>query len=134
MLLLPEDATEAEAEIYFDWENVDDPSGVTYTLQIATDVDFNTVVLEKEDLTSSEYFITEGEVLLPTMKEAPYHWKVKAVDGAFNESEWSTPMSLYIGSSFTLPDWAKGILIGIGVLLIGFLAFWVGRRTAYYQP
>lgn len=134
LLLLPEDASEAEAEVYFDWEDVDDPSGVTYTLQVATDTDFNTIVLEKEGLAYSDYFITEGEELQPTEKGAPYYWRLKAIDGASNESKWSTPSSLYVGSSFTLPGWARGILIGLGILLIGFLAFWVGRRTAYYQP
>ena len=133
-LFLPEDASESEAEIYFDWEDVEDPSGVTYTLQVASDVDFDAIVLQKEGLTQSEYFVTEGEELLPTKKEAPYYWRVKAVDGAFNESQWPTPMSLYVGSSFTLPGWARYILIGLGIVLIVFLAFWFGRRTAYYQP
>lgn len=134
VLLLPEDASKAEAEVYFDWEDVDDPSGVTYTLQITTDADFSTIVLEKEGLTDSEYFITEEEELQTTLKEAPYYWRVKAVDGAFNESKWSTPRSLYVGSSFTMPSWALYTLIGVGVVLLGFLAFWVGRRTAFYQP
>jgi len=134
VLLLPEDASKAGVEVYFDWEDVDDPSGVTYTLQIATDADFNTMVLEKEDLTYSNYFVTEGEELQPTLKEAPYYWRVKAIDGAFNESKWSTPRSFHVSSSFTLPSWALYTLIGVGVVLLGFLAFWVGRRTAYYQP
>ena len=133
-LLLPEDASEAEAEVYFDWEKVDDPSGVVYTLQVASDTDFAAIVLEKEGLTSSDYFTTEAEGLQPTAKGAPYYWRVKAIDGASNESEWSAPMSFYVGSVFALPNWALYTLIGIGVLLVGFLTFWIGRRTAYYQP
>jgi len=134
VLLLPEGASKAGVEVYFDWEDVDDPSGVTYTLQVATDADFHTIALEKEGLTYSDYFITEREELQPTSKEAPYYWRVKAVDGASNESKWSTPRSLYVSSSFTLPSWALFTLIGVGVVLVGFLAFWVGRRSAYYQP
>jgi hypothetical protein len=134
VLLLPEDASKARAEVYFDWEKVDDPSGVTYTLQVASDADFSTIVLQKEGLTGSDYFIIEEEALQPTLKEAPYYWRVKAVDGASNEGTWSTPRSLYVGSSFTLPSGVLYALIGIGVVLLGFLAFWVGRRTAYYQP
>jgi len=134
VLLLPTDASEAETEIYFDWGDVDDPSGVTYTLQVAADVDFSVIVLQKEGLTYSEYLVPKEEELQSTMKEAPYYWRVKAVDGAFNESQWPTPMSLYVGSSFTLPSWVRYVLIVVGVLLLGFLAFWVGRRTAYYQP
>jgi hypothetical protein len=86
MLLLPEVATTTEAEAYFDWEDVKDLSGVTYTLQIASDKDFTTIVLEKKGLTNSEYTITEEEKLEPAEKEA-YYWRVKAVDSAFNESK-----------------------------------------------
>jgi len=63
MPLLPEVATTTEAEAYFDWTDVEDLSGVTYTLQIASDKDFTTIVLEKKGLTNSEYTITEEEKL-----------------------------------------------------------------------
>lgn len=132
-LLLPEDASKAEAEACFDWEDIDDPSGVSYTLQITSDTDFAAIILEKGDLTYSNYFITKVEKLPPTIKEAPYYWRVKAIDGASNESEWSTPRSFYVGSSFTMPSWIKYALIALGALIVGFLAFWLGRRTAYYE-
>jgi len=127
-ILLPEEASRAEAEAYFDWEDVDDPSGVTYTLQIATDADFNYVVLEKEDLTDSEYLVTKEERLSATKKDAPYYWRVKVIDGASNESAWSTSSSFHVSSSFVIPSGVKYALIAIGV---GFLCFWLGRRTAY---
>ncbi len=133
-LSLPGDTAEAGVEVYFDWEDVDDPSGVTYILQIASDTGFATIILEKEDLTYSDYSIVEGEELPPTIKGAPYYWRVKAVDGASNESEWSTPRSFYVGSSSGLPSWVLFTLIGVGAVLAGFLAFWLGRRTAYYRP
>ncbi len=63
MPLLPEVATTTEAEAYFDWTDVTDPSGVSYALQIASDKDFTTIVLEKKGLTNSEYTITEEEKL-----------------------------------------------------------------------
>ncbi|MCK4723951.1 MAG: hypothetical protein KAT75_11635, partial [Dehalococcoidia bacterium] len=112
-------------------EDVDDPSGVTYTLQIASDADFTAIVLEKEDLTDSDYNLTGVETLQPTVKEAPYYWRVKAIDGAFNESQWSTSRSFYIVSATGFPDWAKITLIVFGVLAAAFLAFWLGRRTAF---
>lgn len=131
--LLPKDADKTEVEVVFDWEDVKDDSGVTYTLQIASDADFTAIILEKSDLTYSDYNVMGVEELRPTEKEAPYHWRVKAVDGAFNESEWSTSKSLYVVSSSGLPDWAKYVLIIVGVLVAGFLAFWLGRRTAFRQ-
>jgi len=130
--LLPEDGIKVEAETYFDWEDVDDPSGVTYTLQIATDKDFTSIVLEKKGLTSSEHTITEVEKLESTKKEAPYYWRVKSIDGAANESEWSPPGSFYVGFQWLeLKGWLLYLVIGVGALLIGLLGFWLGRRTAY---
>ena len=129
--LRPKVTGTAAAEAYFDWEDVTDLSGVSYTLQVASDADFTTIVLEKEDLSSSEYTVAEEEKLEPTEKEAPYYWRVKAVDGAFNESEWTYPISFHIGFSWTsIPDWAWYIFGALGVLLLGILGFWVRRRRA----
>ncbi|MFQ6121666.1 MAG: hypothetical protein ACE5LA_01210 [Dehalococcoidales bacterium] len=134
MLLLPSNASKAEAQTYFDWEDVTSLSPpITYHLQVASDENFDSIVLEKQGLAESEYTLTKEEKLAAVKKEVPYYWRVKAIDDAANESEWSTPWSFYVGFSFALPGWAAYILIGLGVLLVGFVAFLVGRRTAYYQ-
>jgi hypothetical protein len=113
--LLPIVAATAEAETYFDWEDVTDPSGITYVLQIGTDSDFATIVLEKRGLTDSEYTLTAEEKLAPTEKETPYYWRVKAIDGTLNESNWIMPTPFYIGSSrVSLPNWTRYIWMGIG--------------------
>ena len=133
VLLLPEDDTKTGAAANFDWEDVTDPSGVTYTLQVATRDNFaaSYLVLEKAGLIASEYAIAEEEELEPSSKEAPHYWRVKAVDGASNEGEWSDVSSFYVGSSFTLPDTVRKVLIGLAIAGAGFLGFWMGRRTAY---
>jgi hypothetical protein len=131
-LLLPETGLKTKAEPSFDWEDVTDDSGVSYTLQIANNKDFTSIVLEKEGLTSSEYTITKEEKLESAKKEAPYYWAVKAVDGASNESEWSTARWFYVGFQWPeLKGWLLYLVIGIGAVVIGFLGFWLGRRTAY---
>jgi len=129
--LLPKVAGMAKAEPYFDWEDVVDVSGVTYTLQVASDTGFTTVVLEKKGLTHSEYTIAEEEKLLElTEGKTPYHWRVKAVDGASNESEWTPSALFYIGFSWTsVSSWPLYIWIGLGVLLLAILGFWVRRRA-----
>jgi len=133
--LLPRMGVKAKSSVHFDWEDVDDPSlPITYHLQVASDKNFTSIALEKAELTNSEYTLTEEERLAAVKKEAPYHWRVKAIDSATNESEWSTPGSFYVGSSFALPSWAIYTLTGFGVLIISFFAFWMGRRTAYYHP
>ncbi len=63
MLLLPEVTTTREAEAYFDREDIKHLSSVTYTLQIASDKDFITIVRKKKGLTNSKYTIIEEEKL-----------------------------------------------------------------------
>ncbi|MFC1931487.1 IPT/TIG domain-containing protein [Chloroflexota bacterium] len=131
-LLLPETGIKADAETYFDWKDVTDLSPpITYYLQIASDKNFTSIVLEKTGLANSEYTLTEEEKLGAVKKEVPYYWRVKAIDSVANQGEWSAPWSFYVG--FTMPGWVWYILIGLGVLLAGFIAFLLGRRTAYYQ-
>ena len=132
--LKPEMDIKVESEVFFDWEDVTDPSGVTYTLQIATEEDFSKelIVLEKKGLTQSEYTITTEEALESVSKKAPYYWHVKAVDSAFNDSRWSGTGTFYVGSSFSLAQSVIYTLFGIGALILGIFGFWLGRKTAYY--
>lgn len=127
----------------FDWrgdasdpskEVSDDSLPITYTLQIATEEDFseNSIVLEKIGLTQSEYTITEEEKLESVSKDAPYYWRVRAIDGASNESQWSGIGSFYVGSVWALSQRTIYVIIGIGALLLAVFGFWLGRKTAYY--
>ncbi len=133
--LLPEMGIKAEQPVYFDWGDVADTSGVTYTLQVATDEDFteDSIVLEKKGLADTEYTVTEEEKLPPVKEEAPYHWRVRAIDGASNASNWTGAGSFYVGFLWPkLGGWLLYLLMGIGGLLLLALGFWLGRRTAYY--
>jgi hypothetical protein len=90
--------------------------------------------LEREGLTSSDYLLTVEEKLSPTKKDAPYYWRVKAVDGASNGSGWSTPASFYVSSGFAITGTTKNVLIGLGIAGGVFLGFRLGsRRTAYSE-
>lgn len=130
VLLLPEAASTAAARTHFDWEDVTDPSGVSYSLQVASDADFTNILLEREGLSLSEYTLATNEKLESTEEEAPYYWRVKAVDGAFNESEWTYPRLFYVGFSWTsIPDWIRYILYGLGAVLIVILGLWVRGRS-----
>ena len=126
----------------FDWSgDADDPTSevtddslpITYTLEIASDIAFTTIVSEVQDLTTSEYPVTtkeEKEALKQSTKQAPYFWHVKAIDAASNDTAWTETRTFYVG--FTWPSWATYTLIGLGGLLLLLLSFWLGRRTAYY--
>ena len=131
-LLLPETGIKAESEVLFKWESVSSLTPpVTYHLQVASDKKFTAVVLEKKDMPESEYTLAEEETLPAVKEEAPYYWRVRATDGADNPGDWSVPGSFYIGFSF--PTWLIFVFIGIAAAVGGFIAFLLGRRTAYYQ-
>jgi len=127
--LIPEVATTADVETHFDWKDVADPSGITYTLQIGTDADFITKVLQKEGLTKSEYTLTKAEMLESSGMHAPYYWRVRAIDNAFNEGKWTIPMLFYTGHAQEIKlDWTLYLWIGLGALLFGIFVFWTIRR------
>lgn len=136
-LLLPQDDTEAGAVAYFAWRDVaDDSLPLTYALQVASSENFtpSSIVLEKTGLASSDYTVVQKGKLKPS--EAPYYWRVKAIDGAANEGEWSTARSFYIvkPAQPSLPvqpersGWLIYLWIGLGIVGAGFLGYWLRKR------
>ncbi|MFC1988765.1 IPT/TIG domain-containing protein, partial [Chloroflexota bacterium] len=133
--LKPEMNLNAQAETYFDWQDVTDPSlPVIYSLQVATSGDFSasSIVLQQPELEQSEYTLARENRLPSVSQEAPYYWRVKAIDGAGNESEWSGTGAFYIGTSLSVSQPLIYTLIGVGAVVLAGLAFWMGRKTAYY--
>ena len=127
--LLPELAATAKAETYFDWADVSDSSGITYTLQIGTDAGFTTIVLEQTGLTQSEHTIKAEKKLEPIGTNTLYYWRVRAIDGAANEGEWTIPMLFYVDYSQEVTrGWILYIWIGLGALLAAILGFWIFKR------
>jgi len=98
-LMLPSNSSETKSEAFLDWYDVTDPSQpVAYNLQVASDQNFSSLVLVKEGLTESEYNLTGEERLVAIGEPALYFWRVKAIDSAGNESEWTAPWSFYINT------------------------------------
>ncbi len=96
----------------FTWSSVADPSGVTYTLQVDTFPDFSQPVLDKTDIPTSHYTLTATEAL----PRGQYYWRVKAIDGASNESSWSQVRLLKSG---LMPLWALVLIILVGIAAVG---------------
>jgi hypothetical protein len=132
VLLLPAFAATAEPETHFDWDDVTDPSGISYLLQVATDSSFSSVVLGKIGLSDSEYTLVGEERLAPNEEGSSYYWRVKAVDGTSSESDWTAPRSFYVGASHgvTLPGWIKYLGIGIGAAVAAVFIMRVRKRIA----
>ena len=97
VLLLPKNESITKAEAFFDWQDAIDASApVTYDLEIASDANFATIIYYHTGIGASQYTLTESEILTVEFKNAPYFWRVKAVDGAGNESEYSKPWVFYV--------------------------------------
>jgi len=133
LLLLPGMEAKPQQPVRFDWEDVYDPSGVNYTLQIARDENFSDIVLEKAGLVQSEYTLTQEEELDSTQGDEHYYWRAMAIDGASNSSDWASFRSFSVGPIFTLPDWFKyslGLLGGLVLFLIVLLIVRGRRKLA----
>jgi hypothetical protein len=102
----------------FEWASVSDPSGVYYSLQISSQSDFATTVLNKEDLVESKYALTDEEALL----RGKYYWRIKAIDGAGNDSGWTNSISFNAG---LMPLWLFIVIVVVAIALIIRLFFFV---------
>jgi hypothetical protein len=128
--------------VSFRWSEVTDPSGITYTIEVADNYDFlpNGSIMTKEGLTEASYTydITPGA----------YYWRIKAVDGAGNESEWKpapypfvvAELSNYTHEFIALLKKAH-ILSIVGFIIAGLIVLriivlliqaWLQRRRRYY--
>ncbi len=127
------DATDLSKEV------TDKSLPITYTLQIATSQDFSedSIQLEVTGLNESEYILAAEERLESIGKDTPYYWRVKAVDGASNETAWTGVGSFYIGFTFELPGWGLYTLIGVAGLLLFVAGYFIGhwrRERGFYYP
>jgi hypothetical protein len=109
----------------FEWAAVTDPSGVSYNLELATTPDFAQVLIARTELSVPSYSITEIEAL----EYGVYYWRVKAIDGAMNDSGWSATSSFKVG---LLPLWAFITIIALAAVLIIFLVIILLRRGRDY--
>jgi hypothetical protein len=117
----------------FEWSAVSDDSGVLYNLQISTSENVNASgefvdpMVSVAGLGKTSYTLDETEAL----PLGTYYWIVQAVDGAENESDWSSAHSFRVG---LLPLW--GLIAAIAaavVLLVLLIRALIIRRTIYYD-
>ncbi|MEL7562525.1 IPT/TIG domain-containing protein [Dehalogenimonas sp. 4OHTPN] len=132
-LVTPARDAKAEQPVVFDWNDVSDPSGVTYTLEVALDSSFTKLALKKDGLTSSKYTMTEAEKLETVPKKAPYYWRVIARDGAGNVGAAGSAFTFTVGFSLEdIPMWAwitGGFFV---VVIVGGLLYYFTRRRSMY--
>jgi len=124
-LLSPEDGSRAGLlkgyQVTFRWREVTDPSGVSYILQINDEPDFTKPILEKTDFLGTTFTPASAD----TLSDNDYYWRVKAVDGASNESEWS---ETWVVKSGFIALWALILIILVVFAAIGGLAYFLVVR------
>jgi len=110
--------------VLFKWTEVADPSGITYTLEIADNLNFFPLApgMRKTGLAQPTCIVN--------VEPGTYYWRVKAVDGAGNESEWTlSPQPFKVGFFSTLH-----LVIGgfICIIIIVFVIRGFTRRVSQY--
>ncbi|MBA7580458.1 hypothetical protein ES708_22349 [subsurface metagenome] len=133
-LVSPAVGEKAASETVFDWSTVDDVSPasdpVTYDIQVSTTESFatGTVLIDETGLADSTYTLPSEDKLESTGDDAPYYWKVRAVDAASNESGWSAPGTFTVGFSFEFTGWVVWVTMVVVALAFFFFGLWIGRR------
>ena len=101
-----------DTKINFKWSDETDPSGVTYDIEVSAGSNFAKNLFAHARLADAKYTLTEAEAL----SNGEYFWRVRAVDGAGNVSDWTPATSVKVG--FMTTNTLVFIGIGIVVLLI----------------
>lgn len=96
--------------ITFMWSAVEDPSGVYYTLEVSNSADFAGALVHKEDLTEPQYTLSQDE----SLGTGEYYWRVRAVDGADNKSDWTNGQYFKVGGM----EWWLMLLIAIVAIVL----------------
>jgi hypothetical protein len=100
------------------WSKSTGLTDVTYVLQIANEPEFTNPIIEKTDITATKYTLTRSE----TLAQGEYYWRVKAVDAASNESEWSKSFMIKSG---VISSGLLVLLIVLGILVLATIAFFL---------
>jgi hypothetical protein len=94
LLVLPQDSLATNnPEISFVWQASASPAIQMYILQYSVDPLF----------TALESIVQSDTILILTLTDSVYYWRIKAIDSAGNQSEWSLTRSFEIDSRVPIP-------------------------------
>lgn len=110
--------------ITFKWQEVEDPSGVFYTIEIGQTTNLFPLTAKREKLT--------GTTCTLRLEPGTYYWQVWAIDGAGNESEATlAPYPFKVGF-FSIWFVVGGIIIFAAIFILIIRAFF-RRLREYYK-
>jgi hypothetical protein len=105
----------------FRWSSTGDLTGVTFNVEVDTTPAFSQPVLDKKGITGTRYTVGASD----SLPSGEYYWRVKAVDAASNESDWSDPQLFKAGM---MPAWVPILLVILIVAVVVVVAYLVARR------
>jgi len=108
-----------DTRVDFEWIPVTDPSGVTYDLQLSSYNDFQVLLIDHSELTVTTYKSTEAEAL----PYGEYYWRLRAVDGAGNASDWSETYVVKTGFSTTMIIIIAVVIVVILIVIRALVVF-----------
>jgi hypothetical protein len=127
-LVSPVSGDKIAQPVLFNWSASSDPSGVFYKLQVSTDANFDTIIVDIGSLTVTNYTMDTENKLDSVTSKNPYYWRVMAVDGVGNTSVWTTD-KFVVG--FVWPGWLTYVIIGVaGLIFLIVMGTWLGRKVA----
>lgn len=122
----PADGATTPPMIPLVWQESSDPDGLSYTLLVASDPGFHSVVYREEGIAEADSYLAPGALQDPASatggyycQSSPCYWKVQAIDryGAVTESPGR---SFSVAQTGGLPGIVKGYLrSGSGMPLAG---------------
>lgn len=110
--------------VTFNWSDVSDPNGISYTIEIGDNLNFFPLEpgMRKTGLTSTSCILK--------LKPGTYYWRVKAVNGAGSESQWTlSPYPFSVGFFSITYLILGGLILVLVIVLVIRAAF---RRVSEY--
>jgi hypothetical protein len=112
--------------VVFSWTEVSDPSGISYTLEVADNLNFFPLKpnMRKSGLTDTSCRMS--------LSPGTYYWRVRAIDGVGNEGEWTiSPYAFKVGL-FSIWIIVIGAVFFLAVFVLLIRAFFVRLREYYH--
>ena len=115
-----------DTKVSFSWTAVADPSGVFYSIEVSDQPNFVKTLISYSKLTDSKYTLTEAEAV----PNGEYYWRVRAIDGAGNASDWTPATAVKVGFMTT----NTLVFIGIGIVVLLILIMVLPRALKKKRP
>ena len=112
--------------VTFTWGEVPNAGDTTYTLEISDDYEFSpsSLVTRRTKIPKTSWAVS--------IAPGTYYWRIKAVDGDGNESEWGiSPYPFEVGS-FSIWQLIIGGLVCLLLLILVVRAFFRRQKKDYY--